>query len=91
MNITVFGGSQPQPSSPAYKQAYARGKLLALAGQPVLTGGCTGTEQLPDCVRVVHYFTHGILFEAALKIPMQEKEQWEVVKKPSNPTVESAR
>jgi uncharacterized protein (TIGR00730 family) len=45
MNITVFGGSQPQPGSPAYKEAYQLGKLLAQAGHTVLTGGYIGTME----------------------------------------------
>ncbi len=45
MNITIFGGSQPQPGSPAYRQAYELGKLLALAGHTVLTGGYMGTME----------------------------------------------
>jgi uncharacterized protein (TIGR00730 family) len=42
MNITIFGGSQPQPGAPAYVQAHELGKLLALAGHTVLTGGYMG-------------------------------------------------
>jgi uncharacterized protein (TIGR00730 family) len=45
MNITIFGGSQPKPGSPAYRQAYELGKLLALAGHTVLTGGYMGTME----------------------------------------------
>jgi uncharacterized protein (TIGR00730 family) len=45
MNITIFGGSQPQPNSPAYRQAYELGKMLALAGHTVLTGGYMGTME----------------------------------------------
>ena len=45
MNITIFGGSQPQPGSPAYVQAYELGKLLALAGHTILTGGYMGTME----------------------------------------------
>ncbi len=45
MNITVFGGSQPQPGSPAYAEAYELGKLLAEAGHTVLTGGYIGTME----------------------------------------------
>ena len=45
MNITVFGGSQPQPGSPAYQEAYELGKLLAQAGHTVLTGGYIGTME----------------------------------------------
>lgn len=45
MNVTVFGGSQPQPDSPAYEQAYELGKLLAHAGHAVMTGGYIGTME----------------------------------------------
>jgi len=45
MNITVFGGSQPQPGSPAYTEAYELGGLLAQAGHTVLTGGYIGTME----------------------------------------------
>jgi len=45
MKITVFGGSQPKPSSPAYEEAYELGKLLAQAGHTVLTGGYVGTME----------------------------------------------
>ncbi len=45
MNITVFGGSQPQPGSVAYAEAYELGSLLARAGHTVLTGGYIGTME----------------------------------------------
>ncbi|KAF0107407.1 MAG: hypothetical protein FD146_1885 [Anaerolineaceae bacterium] len=45
MNISIFGGSQPQPGSPAYAEAYELGKLLAEAGHAVLTGGYIGTME----------------------------------------------
>ncbi len=45
MNVTVFGGSQPQPGSPAYAEAYELGKMLAEAGHTVLTGGYIGTME----------------------------------------------
>jgi uncharacterized protein (TIGR00730 family) len=45
MNITVFGGSQPQPGSAAYVEACELGKLLAQAGHTVLTGGYIGTME----------------------------------------------
>jgi hypothetical protein len=45
MRITVFGGSQPQPDSPVYREAYRLGKLLAEAGHTVLTGGYVGTME----------------------------------------------
>ena len=45
MNISVFGGSQPKPGSPAYQEAYELGRLLAQAGHTVLTGGYIGTME----------------------------------------------
>jgi len=45
MNISVFGGSQPQPGSPAYREAYELGRLLAQNGHTVLTGGYIGTME----------------------------------------------
>ncbi len=45
VNITVFGGSYPQPGSAAYQQAYELGKLLARSGHAVLTGGYVGTME----------------------------------------------
>jgi uncharacterized protein (TIGR00730 family) len=45
MNVTVFGGSNPQPGSPAYSEATELGKILALAGHTVLTGGYIGTME----------------------------------------------
>ncbi|MFU8827213.1 MAG: LOG family protein [Brevefilum sp.] len=45
MKISVFGGSAPQPGTPAYQEAYELGKLLGGAGMTVLTGGYTGTME----------------------------------------------
>ncbi len=45
MNVTVFGGSQPGPDSPAYREAYELGRLLAASGHTVLTGGYIGTME----------------------------------------------
>jgi uncharacterized protein (TIGR00730 family) len=45
MNVTVFGGANPQPGSHAYAEAYELGKLLAQAGHTVLTGGYVGTME----------------------------------------------
>jgi len=45
MNITIFGGSQPQPGSPAYLEAFELGKLLAMDGHTVVTGGYMGTME----------------------------------------------
>jgi uncharacterized protein (TIGR00730 family) len=45
MNITVFGGANPQPGSPAYVEAYELGRHLAQARHTVLTGGYIGTME----------------------------------------------
>lgn len=45
MNVTVFGGAQPQPGTPAYEEACLLGKILAEAGHTVLTGGYMGTME----------------------------------------------
>jgi hypothetical protein len=45
MNVSVFGGSQPQPGDPAYAEAVELGRLIALAGHTVLTGGYIGTME----------------------------------------------
>jgi uncharacterized protein (TIGR00725 family) len=45
MNITIFGGAQPQPGTPAYEEAYRLGKILAERGHAVLTGGYIGTME----------------------------------------------
>ena len=45
MKVSVFGGSQPPPASPAYKEAYELGKMLAQGGHTVLTGGYIGTME----------------------------------------------
>jgi len=45
MNISVFGGAQPQPNSPAYEEARLLGELLAQRGHIVLTGGYIGTME----------------------------------------------
>jgi uncharacterized protein (TIGR00725 family) len=45
MNITIFGGSQPQPGTKAYDEAYRLGKMLAERGHAVLTGGYIGTME----------------------------------------------
>lgn len=45
MNVTVFGGAQPQPGTPAYEEAYRLGQILAGWGHTVLTGGYIGTME----------------------------------------------
>lgn len=47
--ITVFGGSQPKPGSPAYEDALRLGRLLGEAGFTVLTGGYIGTMEAVSC------------------------------------------
>ncbi|HHY88481.1 MAG TPA: LOG family protein [Chloroflexi bacterium] len=43
MNITVFGGTQPNPAD--YEAALRLGRLLAESGHTVLTGGYMGTME----------------------------------------------
>jgi uncharacterized protein (TIGR00725 family) len=45
MNITIFGGSQPQEGSAAYEEARRLGRLLAENRHTVLTGGYMGTME----------------------------------------------
>lgn len=45
MNISVFGGAQPQPDSPEYEEARLLGGLLAQRGHTVLTGGYIGVME----------------------------------------------
>ena len=45
MNITVFGGAQPAPGSPAYQEAFELGQQLGSAGHSLLTGGYVGTME----------------------------------------------
>jgi uncharacterized protein (TIGR00725 family) len=45
MNITIFGGAQPQPGTTPYDEAYRLGKMLAERGHAVLTGGYIGTME----------------------------------------------
>jgi uncharacterized protein (TIGR00725 family) len=45
MRISVFGGSAPKPSEPAYQEAYRLGQLIGQAGHTVLTGGYIGTME----------------------------------------------
>ena len=45
MKISVFGGSQAKPDSPAYEEARQLGELLARQGHIVLTGGYIGTME----------------------------------------------
>ena len=43
--ITVFGGSQPLPDTPAYNDARRLGELIGAAGWTVLTGGYIGVME----------------------------------------------
>ena len=43
--VSVFGGSAPQPGTPAYEEARALGAALAQAGWTVATGGYTGVME----------------------------------------------
>ena len=43
--VTVFGGSKPQPSQPAYQEALLLGQFLGSQGYTVLTGGYIGTME----------------------------------------------
>lgn len=45
MNITVFGGAQPQPGDDNYRMAQKLGQLLGQAGHTVMTGGYGGTME----------------------------------------------
>jgi hypothetical protein len=45
MNVSVFGGSQCKPGDEAYQEAEYLGKLLALSGITVLTGGYIGVME----------------------------------------------
>ncbi len=45
MKISVFGGSEPRVGSDAYAEARELGRLLALNGHTVLTGGYIGTME----------------------------------------------
>jgi uncharacterized protein (TIGR00730 family) len=45
MNISVFGGAQPQPDSSEYNEARTLGGLLAQRGHTVLTGGYIGVME----------------------------------------------
>jgi uncharacterized protein (TIGR00730 family) len=43
--IAVFGSSEPLPGEPLYETARELGRLLALRGQPVVTGGYGGVME----------------------------------------------
>src|SRR6186997_1832879 len=45
MRISVFGGSEPKESTPAYAEAMELGRMLAERGHTVLTGGYIGTME----------------------------------------------
>jgi uncharacterized protein (TIGR00730 family) len=43
--VAVFGGSAPKPGSAAYNESVEMGRLLAVAGHAVATGGYTGVME----------------------------------------------
>lgn len=45
MNVTIFGGANPQNDGTSYEDALRLGKKLAEAGYAVLTGGYIGTME----------------------------------------------
>jgi uncharacterized protein (TIGR00730 family) len=45
MKISVFGGSEPKPGTPAYLEALELGRLIANAGHTAMTGGYMGTME----------------------------------------------
>lgn len=45
MNVTIFGGANPQSDGTSYEDAYRLGRKLASAGHVVLTGGYIGTME----------------------------------------------
>lgn len=45
MKVSVFGGSQPKEGDSAYEDAYKLGKMLAMNGHTVMTGGYIGTME----------------------------------------------
>jgi uncharacterized protein (TIGR00730 family) len=45
MNVTVFGGAQPNEGSTEYEEARELGRLIAERGHAVLTGGYMGTME----------------------------------------------
>jgi len=45
MKVSVFGSSQPKEGSAAYAEAQELGRLLAVRGHVVLTGGYIGTME----------------------------------------------
>lgn len=45
MNVTIFGGANPQIDGTSYEDALRLGKKLAEAGHAILTGGYIGTME----------------------------------------------
>lgn len=45
MNVTIFGGANPQSDGTSYEDAFRLGKKLAESGHAVLTGGYIGTME----------------------------------------------
>ena len=44
-HVAIFGASSPKPGETDYEHAYQLGKLLALSGCTILTGGYMGTME----------------------------------------------
>ena len=45
MIVTVYGGSEPKPESPAYLEAEQLGMAIAKSGHTAMTGGYMGTME----------------------------------------------
>lgn len=45
MNVTIFGGANPQTNGTSYEDAYRLGQKLAQSGHVILTGGYIGTME----------------------------------------------
>ena len=45
MKVAVFGGSAPRPGDEVYAQAVELGRLLAMGGHTVMTGGYMGVME----------------------------------------------
>jgi uncharacterized protein (TIGR00730 family) len=82
MNVSVFGGSQPQEGDETYSQAFQLGMLLGKAGHTVLTGGYIGTMEA---------VSRGAAESGALVVGVtcDEIESWRAVK--ANPWVKEER
>jgi uncharacterized protein (TIGR00725 family) len=83
MKVSVFGGSQPKPGSPAYEEARQLGELLAERGHTVMTGGYIGTMEAAS---------RGASEAGGhvIGVPCDEIERWRPVK-PNNWVAEEIR